>query len=353
VNKADRSAEKLDEDYSVMADSVVSLGITAALVVIATIGQKLAKVLVTRFPRAGSAFAALKARIQTRVRKALGLEDPKPPGPVVDRPNAPSVAPEATDFPGRAGLNQAEQRAFDRTIASRRASGSLTPEFEARLKAMTTEQLRGVFRKEFDPKTMAEVEKKQVEQGQADATNASDPYNPAMANSQDEGGGVRTRWNKEKSDLKTEIEPAKHISSVTGEPIELFGDGYVGIDGQIGRPPRPFQLKAPPQAGRAGAVEVYRNAVEAYRKAVRSKFTRIETHIRAANVSRAEVAAEFARPSAPGQYIDGVHVNRVVVYCRDGVYVAPSGPGMVPPPAHVDAGQDKDRKPVGAGQPGG
>jgi hypothetical protein len=353
VNKPDRTAEKLDEDYSVMSDGIVSLGITLALILIAAVGQKLAKVLVARFPRAGAAAAALKARIQTRVRKALGIEDPRPAGPVVDRPNAPSIAPEATDFPGRAGLNAAEQRAFDRTIAARRANGSLTPEFEARLKTMTADQLRGVFRRQLDPATITAEEQAQAAQGRADATNQSDPLNPAMANSRDEGGNVRSRWNETPPDAANEVAPAQHISSVTGEPIELYGDGYVGIDGQIGRPPRPFQLKSPPQAGRAGAVEVYRNAVVAYGKARDHGFMRVETHIRAANVTRAEVAAEFARPTAPGVFNDGVHVSRVVVYCSDGVFVAPSGPGMVPPPVHIDAGQDDDRQPVGAGQPGG
>lgn len=200
---------------------------------------------------------------------------------------------------------------------------------------MSADELRRTFR-QLDPAAMDEAEAQQAARDRAQATNTSpDKLDPTMANTRDDGGGVRSRWN-ENPPSADEVAHAQQIARETGEPIELFGDAYQAIDGTIGRPPRPLQLKNPPQAGAAGATEVYRLGAEARQNAIRTGFSDVEVRINAPNVSRTEVAAEFARR---GNYVDDRGVRRIVVNCRDGVFV-PSGPIQVTPPIHVDGGGD-------------
>ncbi|ADJ49060.1 hypothetical protein AMES_7235 [Amycolatopsis mediterranei S699] len=348
LGRPGRTSDELGDDYGVMADSVISLGITLALVLIAAIGQKLGKVLLARFPKAAGALAAIRERIKLRARAAAGLKNPPPTTrPVVDTPAAPAVARPAVEFPGRAGLLPGEQAAFDRFIAGQRASGNLSPQFETKLKAMTPDQLRRVAAREMGQQI--KVEAAQEAQSRANATNQSNPLDPQMAHPpQDVGGNVRIRYN-ELPPSNSEIAQAQGIARSTGEPIELFGDGFGGIDGTIGRPPRPLQLKGPPQAGQAGAAVAYESAVVAHEKAVRFGFSDVETHITAPNVTRAEVAAEFARQGKPASYVGGGAVRRVVVYCKNGEIYLPPSTAVVPPPVHVDSGKDEARTPAGAG----
>src|SRR6185436_12695256 len=63
---------------------------------------------------------------------------------------------------------------------------------------------------------------------------------------------------------QTEIDHAKRVQTAHGEPVTLFGDDvrhetYPAIDGTIGDPPRPLQLKTfgtnpEPYAARAAAM---------------------------------------------------------------------------------------------------
>lgn len=180
LDQPGRTVEQLAEDYGVMADGVISLGITLALVLIASVGHKLAKVFVARFPKAAAALATIRERVKLRARAAAGLPNPPPTTrPVVDTPNAPAVAPPATEFPGRAGLGAGEQAAFDRFVAGQRTAGRLTPEFEARLKGMTPDQLRRVAAREMA--RQADVEAAQSARERANATNESNPLDPTMA----------------------------------------------------------------------------------------------------------------------------------------------------------------------------
>jgi hypothetical protein len=357
LDRPGRSVDQLDEDYGNIADSILSLGITLALVLIAAVGQKLGKVLVARYPRVGNALAAIRERIKARVRRSLGLpRTPPTREPVVDVPNAPARAPEATGYKGRAGLTPDEQLAFDRFIHKRRTEGPpISPEFEARLQAATPDQLRRMTGKALDPAEMAKVKAEQEAQARAQATTSSDPLDPVMTHSRDEGGNVRTRWNDTEPPTglgrssPDEIAQAQAIAGYTGEPIELFGNTYRGIDGTIGRPPRPLQLKGVPQRGPAGAAEVYRSAVVARDKAIRAGFNDVEVRITAPNVTRAELAAEFARPTNPGVYYDGQGVRRIVIHCAGGEVYRPPTPIQVPPPVHIDEGPGRDDDGDGTG----
>jgi hypothetical protein len=94
---------------------------------------------------------------------------------------------------------------------------------------------------------------------------------------------------------------------------------------------------------------VYRSAVIARDKAITNGFSKVEVHIEAPGMSRADVAAEFAKPSAPGTYLDGTGTAKVVVHCSGGeVFEPPSqGAPFVPPPGHVD-GKTDDKEKAGA-----
>jgi len=261
------------------------------------------------------------------------------------------VAPPATEFPGRAGLTPGEQAAFDRFIASQRANNKLTPEFEAKLKSSTPDQLRKIAAKEM--KAQVEVEEEQAAAERAKATNASDPYDPVMAHHEVKDG-VPIRYN-EVAPTDTEIGQAKRLAAQTGERVELYGDGYRGIDGKIGE--RPLQIKGvpdgpPPLQGPAG---VRRSAEIARSKAIRDGFSNVEVHIEAQGMTRQQVAAAFADPKANGVYLDGTGASKVVVHCSDGAYTPPpqARPATpVPGPVHVD--DDKkadDRQKADAGKP--
>jgi len=336
-----RKIEQLDGDYGTIADSILSLGITLALIVIAAVGQKLGKVLLARFPRIGVALEEILARLRRTARgKPPLVEVPTVPDtapPVVDVPKPPAVAPPAVEFPGRAGLSPADQLAFDRFIAARRANG-MSPEFEAKLKGSTPDQLRGLARREIA--NQADIEQAQQAADRAKATNASDRLNPDFAHSADKGGGVRTRWNETES-LPTEIDQAKAVAAATGEPIELYGDGYRGIDGRIGD--RPFQLKGVPAGDPPlrGPVGVYRSAVVARQKAISGGFNDVEVHIVATEMTRAQIAAEFNRPSNPGTYLDGAGTRKVVIHCANGEVFTPTPSPVIPPPVHIDSGEEK------------
>jgi hypothetical protein len=339
LDRPGRPDPELNDDYSTIANSIISLAVTLALVLIAAIGQKLGKVLVARFPRVAAALESARARIRGR----LGIKPKTPGSPGVDVPNAPPVAPEALDYPGRAGLAPPEQAAFDRFIADRRAAGTLSPEFDTRLKAATPDQLRAMARRYMQ--AQRGVADDQAQQGRAEATNASDPLDPAFAH---DGArdGVKWKFNENRpSDV--EIDQARDIVQATGEPVTLFGDGYPKIDGVIGDPPRPLSLKGAPRTAEGPAIN-RRVAVDAYTKA--QGYGDVEVHI-TSEYTVAEVEQAFDAPGARGTFLDGTVVRRVVVWCTDGVYVPTATPfrPIVTAPVRPDTGQDC--QPAGVGAP--
>ncbi len=340
LDKPGRTVAQMDDDFNVMADSIFSLAITVALIIIAVVGQKIGKVLLARFPRVAGALEGIMSRLR---RAARGNQ------PVVDVPTAKPVAPPATEFPGRAGLTPGEQAAFDRFIASQRANNKLTPEFEKKLMSSTPDQLRKIAAKEIAAQPKAEAD--QAKADRAKATNASDPYDPVMANTEDQGGNVKIRWNEVRP-TDGEIAQAKQLAAQTGEPVELYGDGYRGIDGNINK--RPLQIKSipdgpPPMQGPAG---VRRSAEIARAKAIRDGFGNVEVQLEAQGMTRQQVAAAFTDPKANGVYLDGTGASKVVVHCSDGVYAPPpqGRPATpLPGPIHVDDDKAGDRQKADAG----
>jgi hypothetical protein len=255
------------------------------------------------------------------------------------------VAPEAIEYNGRAGLTPGEQAAFDRFIADRRANAQLTPEFDARLKAATPDQLRGMARGYM--RNQPAVEAQQGQQGRAQATNASDPLDPTFSNTRPEGGGVTSRFN-ETPPSPTEIGQGQGIAARTGEPVTLFGDQYPGIDGVIGADPaRPLSLKGAPQTAEGPGI-ARRVAVDAHTKASAHGYSDVEVHI-TSQYTVAEVEAAFNAPGVQGVFADGSIVTRVVVWCTDGAYVPPVPfRPVVTPPVRPDTGPERQPATVGA-----
>ena len=90
-----------------------------------------------------------------------------------------------------------------------------------------------------------------------------------------------------------------------------------------------------------------RNAVVALGKAVTHGFTNVEVRINAPGMTRAQVAAEFANPTTPGQFSSPA-VSRTIVDVSDGTFVAPrQGVPVVPvPPPPPRPDQQDERAPA-------
>ena len=118
----------------------------------------------------------------------------------------------------------------------------------------------------------------------------------------DEGGNVSTRYDTPggKPSAK-EIGEAQRLASRTGEHIELFGDNYAGIDGTIGNPPRPLQLKG----YTGGAADAVKMAQDALTNAKGAPYSRVEVSIEAPSITRARLSGpsvpSIRRPSPTAQ----------------------------------------------------
>jgi hypothetical protein len=153
----------------------------------------------------------------------------------------------------------------------------------------------------------------------------------------DRGGDVSIRWDKAAPSAE-EIAQAQRLAAKSGEHVELFGDSYQGIDGTIGKPPRPLQLKGN-YAADANPVEM---AQKALKNAKGAPYTRVEVSIEAPAVTRAQAREAFAKVD-PSTITDGASVSRVRIWCKDGVY-EPTSFTPVPIPPHVDYPGDQSPK---------
>ena len=127
--------------------------------------------------------------------------------------------------------------------------------------------------------------------------------------------GARTsnsRWN---DTPPAEVDEGVRLNANTGEKIDLFGDDFPGIDGTIGNPPRPLQLKAVPAS--EDIENIPRVAGDALKKARAHGFSRVEVSIEAPGRTVAEVRPR-SKPTRPLHRQLGV--GRVRVWCTDGVF---------------------------------
>jgi hypothetical protein len=322
--------KRLETDYGRIADSSISLAVMLVLVVLGAIASKAASSLVRRFPALGRAAEALKQR----TRRGLGLK-PKRPTKIGSKLKPLDPVPaEALDLPIRKDLLPNEQIAFDQWVAERRAAGV---DVKRALKGKSPDQVRRMI------KNQLEWVAGQEERKAHNALWEGEMLDPKMAKGPIQQGGVEvyTRWNEKPP---AEINEGLRLNQRTGERVDLFGDDFPGIDGTIGKPARPLQLKAVP--AKEDIANIPRVAGEALAKARKAGFSRLEVSIEAPGRTVAQVREAFAKH--PTQFTDSRGVSRLRVWCDDGVFEPTSFTPVIPPP-HPSLDKDKDKVPVGAG----
>jgi hypothetical protein len=339
-----RSPQQHESDYGLIADSSISIAILLTLVALGAITSVAVKSLLRRFP--GLAAAAESARARVRARLGRGAEVPASPKPNELRGAEARIerVPAASDYPVRARLTPEQQLAFDRWIAERFEKGfadgrplrDVQAEIDAALAGKDPAAVARMLRRQ-----LAWVKEQEDLVRRANALRAGKPLDPKTAHGPvDRGGNVSTRWDNAESSLK-EIGEARRLARETGEHVELFGDNYQGIDGTIGKPPRPLQLKGDVKPG-ADAVGMAQEAL----KNAKGHYTRVEVSIEVPAVTRAQARQAFAKVD-PSTITDGVTVSRVRVWCKDGVY-EPTSYRPVPIPPHVDLPGDQSPEHEGA-----
>jgi hypothetical protein len=321
----DADEKRLETDYGRVADSSVALAVMLALVALGAIACKTASALVRRFPALGRAAEALKHKL----RRGLGLKAKRPPKMESKLKPLDAVPPEAIDLPIRNSLQPHERIAFDRWVAERRAKGV---DVAKALQGKNVEQVRKMISK--DLAWAADQEARRAHNLKWEG----EMLDPKMANGPVQQGGadVWARWNDVPP---AEIGEGVRLNARTGERIDLFGDTFPGIDGTIGRPPRPLQLKHVPQS--EAISNIPRVAEDALTKAREHGFSRLEVSIEAPGRTVAEVRDAFARH--PSKFTDSVSVSRVRIWCKDGVY-EPTSFKPVIPPSHPKAPPEQSGK---------
>ncbi|MEU5342944.1 DUF4157 domain-containing protein [Streptomyces sp. NPDC020766] len=326
-----RSPEQHESDYGLIADSSIALAILLALLALGAITSAAVKALLRRFPGITATFESARARIRARLGRGAKVPESPKPSELRDVEVTIERVPAASEYPVRVGLTTEQQLAFDRWIAERIKKGLADGTSLRDVRADIDAALAGK-----DPAAVARMLKRQIVWVQKQETQArrantlreGNPLDPKRANGPvDRGGDVSIRWDKTEP---SEIAQAQRLAERTGEHVELFGDSYEGIDGTIGNPPRPLQLKAHAAAD-ANPVEMAQKALE---NAKGAPYTRVEVSIEAPAVTRAQARKAFARVD-PKTITDGASVSRVRVWCKDGVY-EPTSFTPVPIPPHVD-----------------
>ncbi|GLP67969.1 hypothetical protein TUSST3_45910 [Streptomyces sp. TUS-ST3] len=327
-----RSPEQHETDYGLIADSSIALAILLALLALGAITSAAVEALLRRFPGITATFESARTRIRARLGR--GAKVPESPKPSELRAVEATIqrVPAASEYPVRASLTTEQQLAFDRWIAERIKEGLADGRSLGDIRAHNDAALAGK-----DPAAVARMLKQRqipwVQEQEAQARRANtlregNPLDPKRANGPvDRGGDVSIRWDKTEP---SEIAQAQRLAERTGEHVELFGDNYEGIDGTIGKPPRPLQLKADPAAD-ANPAEM---AQKALKNAKGAPYTRVEVSIEAPAVTRAQARKAFSRVN-PKTITDGTSVSRVRVWCKDGVY-EPTSFTPVPIPPHLD-----------------
>jgi hypothetical protein len=266
-----------------------------------------------------------------------------PPG---DPPtyHPPSTAPGPLETAAREALPVEQRVGFDDWMAEVRRNGG---DPETVLGRMTEAQRTRVAAAQAARRLTQINEATRAEWARMRARdNALRPQLPR----QEVRGGVTMRWTNRQP--VTELPFAQEIAAQTGERVELFGDtatgrDYPGIDGVIGDPPRPLQLKTADPNANANFARW--QAEEAFIKAQREGYSHVEVRIRMPGSTRAQVRAAWDGPPPDPSMVSGRTVfdgtrtvARYVVHCSDGVLVLdpPAGPALpaLHLPLQTDAG---------------
>jgi hypothetical protein len=332
---ADEDEKRLEEDYGRVADSSIAIVIMLVLVALGAVAKATAATLLRRFPALGRIAEGLKAK----VKGSLGIKPKRPPKMTSKLKPLDPVPPPAV-HPERAKMPADLQLAFDKWMSERPPGFDPTKALAGKNEAA----LRRMFQTQLD--WLAEQRAREVFNKQWEG----EMLEPKTKNTGNPSKDVETRWN---DTPPAEVDQGLRLNAKTGEKITLFGDDFPGIDGTIGKPPRPLQLKAVPAT--EDIANIPRVAGDALKKARAHGFSRVEVSIEAPGRTVAEVKAAFkANPTA---FTDSVGVSRVRVWCSDGVF-EPTSFSPSPPPIHPNLDSDKpkdaekDKVPAGAASGG-
>ena len=257
----------------------------------------------------------------------------------------------------RAALPEDLRVGFDIWMTKTRANPKGLVDIEAMLGKMEAKQIEAICRKPAEAYT-ARV-KQAAELSDARTRSGGDPLRPRLKNNEWKDG-VTIHYEKVPPS-EAEITHAREIQARTGEPVHVFGDTpsgktYPGIDGTIGEPPRPLQLK-----NLADPSYVKVHAADAFEAAVKHGYTKVEVHLRIKGSSIAEIKAAWEGPPAHPRGAEigwetrlsmarsKLTLARLVIAGNDGVWVVdapPAAPNL--PGAPVPSGKVDDKKPVGS-----
>lgn len=161
-------------------------------------------------------------------------------------------------------------------------------------------------------------------------SNLGDPLRPDLPGVETRGNVTIRYENALPADF--EVDQAKKLQAYKGEDLVLFGDtalkqSYPGIDGTLGSPPRPMQLKhIPPNDPAFPPSSVRGTAMGALEKARAAGIHHVEVYIQVEGYTLAEVEAGWSGPltghdvpRAPGPVFDGDVVARLEIHCKNDV----------------------------------
>ncbi|MEX5307026.1 hypothetical protein RF644_14870 [Kocuria sp. CPCC 205258] len=328
-----RTPEQHENDYGLIADSSIALVLLGLLALLGAIASSAVNSLLRRFPALVTAAESLRTRIRSRLGRGAGVPESPTPQQLRDVEAGINRVPAASGHPVRARLSPEQQLAFDRWIAERIEEGFNAGKSPAEINAGIDAALANK-----DPAAVAnmlkrqlkEVKEQQARALQAEELRKGDPLNPSAKHGPvDQGDNVSIRYNKERPTPK-EIAEAKQLAAKTGEHIELFGDSYQGIDGTIGTPPRPLQLKGYTTTDPA---EIVRMAQKAQLNAQGAPYTRVEVSIDAPGITKAQAREAFSAVD-PKTVTDGTTVSRVRVWCKNNEVYEPTSFAPKPVPIH-------------------
>jgi type III secretion translocon protein HrpF len=228
------------------------------------------------------------------------------------------------EIAARAGLTPQEQGAFDiwadRMFRNKGAAGleDAIEKMQSKDPNIIKGQLKGIV-----------YAMEEQERFIRHATNLGDPVHPQLAQTTVRDG-ITIHYEASIPEPH-EILQAKNLQTARGEPVVLFGDdatksSYPGIDGTIGDPPRPMQLKRTPDPdlSRGNTAWAARSqAMAALEKAKKHNIRDVELYIESPQWTRAELQANWSKPDAtsvetPGPVFDQDYISRIEIAAKDG-----------------------------------
>lgn len=277
------------------------------------------------------------------------LEGQYPKGGAPEKP-VQNPNPGKIEAAARADLPERLRVGFDRWVESMRSNPTKKVDIEKVLGRMSKDQIEKISTKPAEDYYAQVAEAERI--AGAKARSQGDPLRPNLAH-KEWRDGVSVHYEKTPPD-PVEINHAREIQNRTGEPVKVFGDtpankSYPGIDGTIGEPPRPMQLKDV-----HGPEWLKVHAHDAFEAASKFGYNKVEVHLRIPESTVAECKAAWeGKPGHPrGETVgwetklsmqrNKMPLAKLVIEAKDGVWEVPAPPASpAPPGVKMPGGDDK------------